>query len=64
MRRPAELPAAIDALGSLDPRRCRDRVEARFDVPVMVRGYEAVYRAAADRWQLDREESNESSAVA
>jgi glycosyltransferase involved in cell wall biosynthesis len=61
---PAELPAAIDALGSLDPRLCRDRVEARFDVPVMVRGYEAVYRAAADRWQLDREESNESSAVA
>jgi hypothetical protein len=29
-----------------------------------VRGYEAVYRAAADHWPLDREESDESSAVA
>jgi glycosyltransferase involved in cell wall biosynthesis len=44
--RPDELPAAIHALGELDPARCRKRVEALFDLPVLVRGYERVYRIA------------------
>jgi glycosyltransferase involved in cell wall biosynthesis len=39
-----ELPAAIEAAGTLDPRRWRDRVRERFDLDAMVAGYEAVYR--------------------
>jgi glycosyltransferase involved in cell wall biosynthesis len=64
--RPAELPQAIDALATLQPRSCRERVEARFDVPVMVRGYERVYRLAVERWKppFADESLDEGTAVA
>ncbi|MEU7910365.1 glycosyltransferase family 4 protein [Microbispora bryophytorum] len=41
---PDELPAAIEAVAALDPHVVRDRVARHFDVPVMVEGYERVYR--------------------
>lgn len=40
---PAELPAAIDAAGGIDPAACRRRVEDRFDVESMAAGYERAY---------------------
>ncbi|WP_433415821.1 glycosyltransferase family 4 protein [Microtetraspora malaysiensis] len=40
----AELPAAVEAAESLDPGACRAHAARHFDVPVMVRGYEHVYR--------------------
>ncbi|MGJ6962292.1 glycosyltransferase family 4 protein [Streptosporangium sp. G11] len=43
---PAELPAAIEATGALDPNACRSRVERFFGVEVMARSYEAIYRRA------------------
>ncbi len=42
-----ELPEAIGRAGELDPQACRSHVAERFDVPVMVDGYEAVYRRLA-----------------
>jgi glycosyltransferase involved in cell wall biosynthesis len=39
-----ELPAAIERVGELDPAACRRRAAERFDLPVMVDGYEGVYR--------------------
>jgi glycosyltransferase involved in cell wall biosynthesis len=39
-----ELPQAIERAGELDPEACRRHVAERFDIPVMVDGYEAVYR--------------------
>jgi glycosyltransferase involved in cell wall biosynthesis len=39
-----ELPAAIQRAGELDPLACRRRAAERFDLPVMVDGYEAVYQ--------------------
>jgi glycosyltransferase involved in cell wall biosynthesis len=39
-----DLPAAIEAVGALDPRRCRQDVLDRFSPQVMAAGYEAVYR--------------------
>jgi glycosyltransferase involved in cell wall biosynthesis len=39
-----ELAQAIDRIGELDPHACRRHVAERFNVPVMVDGYEAVYR--------------------
>jgi glycosyltransferase involved in cell wall biosynthesis len=39
-----ELPEAIERAGELDPEARRRHVAERFDVPVMVDGYEAVYR--------------------
>jgi glycosyltransferase involved in cell wall biosynthesis len=41
---PADLPAAIDAAGELDPRACRDHVACHFDVSRMADAYESVYR--------------------
>lgn len=41
-----ELPAAINRVGELDPKACRQWVFDRFDVPDMVEGYEAAYRRA------------------
>jgi len=41
-----ELPDAIRRAGDLDPRACRERAASRFDVEVMVSGYERVYRKA------------------
>jgi glycosyltransferase involved in cell wall biosynthesis len=40
----AELPAAVAAVGQLDPKACRRRVEVRYCPAVMVEGYEQVYR--------------------
>ncbi|MEV4456656.1 glycosyltransferase family 4 protein [Microbispora sp. NPDC049633] len=45
---PAELPAAIEAVSALDPHAVRARVVRHFDVPVMVEGYERVYREVAE----------------
>jgi glycosyltransferase involved in cell wall biosynthesis len=42
-----ELPAAIERAGELDPEACRRHATKHFDVPVMVDGYEAVYRRVA-----------------
>ncbi|MEV5386578.1 glycosyltransferase [Streptomyces sp. NPDC052721] len=39
-----ELPEAIEAVGALDPRDCRDHVVDRFQPETMAAGYEAVYR--------------------
>ena len=44
---PAELPAAIERAGELDPWRCRGWVADNFDVSGMVSGYEAIFRRAA-----------------
>jgi glycosyltransferase involved in cell wall biosynthesis len=44
---PAELPAAIDAAGGLDPQSCRDHVARHFDVSIMAEAYERVYRLLA-----------------
>ncbi|MFI9591626.1 glycosyltransferase family 4 protein [Nonomuraea sp. NPDC052265] len=43
LREAAELPAAIEAAGRLDPRACRDHVERHFGVGAMAAAYEAVY---------------------
>jgi len=34
----------VGRIGSIDPRRCREHVEANFDVPVMVEAYLRLYR--------------------
>lgn len=46
-RDPSELPAAIRDAKLLDPATCRKRAEERFDLPVMVRAYERLYRQVA-----------------
>ena len=40
---PADLPAAINQAGAIDPAACRRRVEETFDVAVMTAGYERIY---------------------
>jgi glycosyltransferase involved in cell wall biosynthesis len=40
----ADLPAALEEVGRIDPRACRERAEREFDVPVMVDRYVEVYR--------------------
>lgn len=42
--RPSELAAGIEAARRLDPGRCREHAQERFDVERMIAGYEAVYR--------------------
>ncbi|GIH92518.1 glycosyltransferase family 4 protein [Planobispora siamensis] len=42
-----ELPAAVDAVGGLDPHACRSHVWRKFDVEVMTEGYERIYRRMA-----------------
>ena len=44
-----ELAEAVNRTAELDPEACRRHVAERFDVPVMVSGYEAVYRRLAAR---------------
>jgi glycosyltransferase involved in cell wall biosynthesis len=44
---PSELPAAIRDAKRLDPAACRRHVEENFDLEVMARGYERVYRTVA-----------------
>jgi len=39
-----EMAAAVGRIASIDPRRCREHVEANFDVPVMVEAYLRLYR--------------------
>jgi glycosyltransferase involved in cell wall biosynthesis len=46
---PTELPEAIRRIEEIDRRACRRHVEERFDVPVMVDGYERVFRAVVGR---------------
>jgi glycosyltransferase involved in cell wall biosynthesis len=43
-----ELPAAIDRAVALRPADCRARAETRFDLPVMVAGYERIYRVLVE----------------
>jgi glycosyltransferase involved in cell wall biosynthesis len=45
---PEELPAAIEAVGAIDPLVCRQHVEERFDVSTMAAGYERVYAHIRD----------------
>jgi glycosyltransferase involved in cell wall biosynthesis len=40
---------AVGRLDEIDPAACREVCERRFSVPAVVRGYEAVYRAACAR---------------
>jgi glycosyltransferase involved in cell wall biosynthesis len=48
-----ELVAAIDLVSAIDPADCRAHVEKYFDLPVMARGYERVYRAVvAGGWAV------------
>jgi glycosyltransferase involved in cell wall biosynthesis len=49
---PFELPAAIEAATRIDRRTCRAHAKARFDVPVMVAKYEAVYRTLVEGREL------------
>jgi glycosyltransferase involved in cell wall biosynthesis len=42
---PAELPDAMGAAREIDPHKCRDDAEQRFDVPLMVTRYEAAFLA-------------------
>jgi glycosyltransferase involved in cell wall biosynthesis len=44
----SEVPGAIERAGELDPATCRAWVRSRFDLPVMARGYERIYRALVD----------------
>jgi glycosyltransferase involved in cell wall biosynthesis len=43
---PADLPAAINKAGNIDPAACRRRVEENFNVSAMVAGYEGAYAKA------------------
>ncbi|MTE22188.1 glycosyltransferase [Streptomyces sp. TRM43335] len=43
---PAELPEALEAVGDLDPARCRKSVVERFRPEIMAAGYEAAYLRA------------------
>jgi glycosyltransferase involved in cell wall biosynthesis len=43
-----ELVEAIDAVSGIDPAACRAHVEESFDLSVMARGYERVYRTLVD----------------
>jgi glycosyltransferase involved in cell wall biosynthesis len=42
-----DMAAAVERLGDIEPRACRDRVLERFDDSIMTERYEAVYRAIA-----------------
>lgn len=46
---PADLPAAIEQAGHLDPADCRRHVEEHFDAASMAAGYERVYAAVCQR---------------
>lgn len=46
---PADLPAAIEEAGNLDPEACRTHVERNFDVSIMAAGYEKIYERFAGR---------------
>jgi glycosyltransferase involved in cell wall biosynthesis len=45
---PSDLPDAIRATKSLDPHACRQHVETNFDLKVMTRAYENIYRQLTD----------------
>jgi glycosyltransferase involved in cell wall biosynthesis len=42
-----EMPDALERLAEIDPEACRQRVAARFDVDVMVSGYESIFAEIA-----------------
>jgi len=42
---PSELPEAIVDAKTLDPAACRRHVEQNFDLDLMARGYERIYRS-------------------
>ncbi|WP_230880049.1 glycosyltransferase family 4 protein [Planomonospora sp. ID67723] len=44
LSREEDLPGAIGAVGAIRPEDCRSHVRRKFDVTVMARGYERVYR--------------------
>ena len=44
-----EMAAAVAELGAIDPQRCRESVAERYDVGIVVDGYEAVYNSALRR---------------
>lgn len=45
---PQQLPRAIRAAEGLDPRRCRQRALAYFDLPIMAANYERIYRTLVE----------------
>lgn len=61
-----DLPLAIETVGSIDPRRCRQEVLDRFSPSVMAAGYESVYRRvlqrSAPRGPVQRPVKNTASA--
>ncbi len=59
----AELPAAIERAGELDPADCRASARARFDLPVMGRGYESVYRALVESPSSTRSTAIDAAAL-
>jgi glycosyltransferase involved in cell wall biosynthesis len=46
---PSELPGAIRRIEEIDRAACRRHVEQRFDVPVMVDGYERLFHEVVGR---------------
>lgn len=43
-----DMATALTSIEDISPRACRARVRDHFDVPIMVQGYEAAYRAALE----------------
>jgi hypothetical protein len=43
---PEQLPAAMQAIGDIDPVACRQHVVRHFSAPKMAEGYAAAYRLA------------------
>jgi glycosyltransferase involved in cell wall biosynthesis len=46
------LAKAVEKVGEIDARACREHVESNFSVPAMVDGYEAVFRAVVEGREL------------
>jgi glycosyltransferase involved in cell wall biosynthesis len=55
---PAELPAAIERAGSLDPHACRRHVAANFGVAQLGSGYERIYHRLLDGDEMTRAAGN------
>jgi glycosyltransferase involved in cell wall biosynthesis len=55
---PAELPAAIERAGSIDPHACRRHVAANFGVAQLGSGYERIYRRLLGGDETTRAASN------
>ena len=59
-----EMVAALSDLRSIDPRRCRDHVVAKFDTALMVSSYLAAYGRILDRKEATRNRLSEVKSTA